>query len=344
MQTTFYNKRIAGIVGILPENTYSFEEEMRDGDSARNQKIKRNMGYGKRYRAKKDTTTAQLCIKGLEYLLEKAYVKPEEIGAILVTSFTPDYFVPQISNLIQGEFDLPYDVFAVDYWAGCSGFIKGLMKAFMLLESWDEDKKVLLFTGDVINRLSAEKEIYDVPPYGGDAASITILENTQYKCDIPLILRTNGEMKDLLAFKQGGFADLYHEGNNVWMPASINESFRFFQECVPNLMMDLMEYANCSLDIIEHFFFIQANKLSVQKFADKLKIDREKVSMNLVEKYGDSSATLNPVSIVDYYGDKLLGKDKHFVSICGYGLGAEWGGTLMTLDNFICCENIITHL
>ena len=55
METTFYNKRIAGILGILPENTYSFEDEVRDGDSVRNQKIKRNMGYGKRYRAKKDT-------------------------------------------------------------------------------------------------------------------------------------------------------------------------------------------------------------------------------------------------------------------------------------------------
>ena len=344
METTFYNKRIAGILGILPENTYSFEEEMRDGNSVRNQKIKRNMGYGKRYRAKKDTTTAQLCIKGLQYLLEKDYIKTEEIGAILVTSFTPDYFVPHISNLIQSEFELPYDVFAADYWAGCSGYIKGLMKAFMLLESWDEDKKVLLFTGDVINRLSSEKEIYDTPPYGGDAASITILENSQNDCKIPYILKTNGEVKDLLSFKQGAFADIFHEGNSVWMPVNINESFRFFQECIPKLIMELVEYANCSLDEIEHFFFIQANKLGAQKFADKLKLDRDKVSMDLVGKYGDSSATLNPVSIVDFYGEKLLGREKQFVSICGYGLGAEWGGALMKLDNFICCENIITDL
>ena len=56
------------------------------------------------------------------------------------------------------------------------------------------------------------------------------------------------------------------------------------------------------------------------------------------------SATLNPVSIVDYYGEKLLGKENHFVSICGYGLGAECGGALMELGNFICCENIVTDL
>lgn len=344
METTFYNKRIAGILGILPENTYSFEEEMRDGDSVRNQKIKRNMGYGKRYRAKKDTTTSQLCINGLQYLLEKGYIKTKEIGAILVTSFTPDYFVPQISNLIQGEFNLPFDVFVADYWAGCSGYIKGLMKAFMLLESWEEDKKVLLFTGDVINRMQAEKEIYDTPPYGGDAASITILENTQYNCEIPYVLKTNGEAKDLLSFKQGAFADLYHEGKNIWTPADVNESFRFFQACVPDVMKELIAYAGCAMDEVEHFFFLQANKLSAQKFADKLELDRSKVSMNLVGKYGDLSATLNPVSIVDFYGEKLLCQEKHFVSICGYGLGAEWGATLMNLENFICCENFVTDL
>lgn len=344
METTFYNKRIAGILGILPENTYSFEDEVRDGDSVRNQKIKRNMGYGKRYRAKKDTTTAQLCIKGLQYLLEKAYIKTEEIGAILVTSFTPDYFVPQISNLIQGEFNLPIDVFAVDYWAGCSGYIKGLMNAFMLLESWKEDKKVLLFSGDVINRTQSEKEIYDTPPYGGDAASITILENTQYDCEIPYMLKTNGEVKDLLSFKQGAFADIFHEQKNVWMPADVNGSFRFYQMCVPDIMKQIVAYADCSMDEIEHFFFLQANKLSAQKFADKLGLDRNKVSMDLVEKYGDLSATLNPVSIVDFYGEKLLEKENHFVSICGYGLGAEWGAALVNLGNLICCENIVTDL
>lgn len=344
METIFYNKKIEGILGILPENAYIFEEEMRDGTSARCQKIKKNMGYGRRYRAKKDTTTSQLCIAGLRYLLEKEYVKKEEIGAIIVTTFTPDYYVPQISNLIQGELDLSIDIFAIDYWAGCSGYIKGLMQSFLLLDSWNEKRKVLLFTGDVINRKGEENEIYDTPPYGGDAASITIISNTEDGCAIPFMMKTDGGAKNLMAFKQGGFADLYHVGQSASLSPNQNELFRFFQVCIPEFMEELADYADIKLEQIEHFFFIQANKLCVQKYADKLKLDRGKVTMDLVEKYGDVSATLNPMGIIDHYGEKLLGEGKHYIALCGNGFGAEWGGAFLTLEHLICCENIITNL
>ena len=344
MKTIFHNKRIAGILGILPESAYLFEDEMRDGTSVRNQKIKKNMGYGKRYRAKKNTTISKLCIRGLRHLLDKDYIKKEEIGAILVTSCSPDYYVPQISNLIQGELGLSTDVFAVDYWAGCSGYIKGLLQSFMLLEALDRNKKVLLFVGDTLNQKQSENEIFDSPPFGGDAASITIIENTEECCDIPFMMQTDGEAGDLAAYTWGVFADMYHTGRCAERVPSTNEIFRFYQQCIPAFMLELSEYAHKSCDEIEHFFFIQANELSVRKFADKLGIDRDKVSMNLVEKYGDLSAALNPISIIDYYGEKLLGKDKHLVAICGYGLGAEWGGTFITLGNLICCEMLNTNL
>lgn len=344
MKTIFHNKRIAGILGILPENAYLFEDEVRDGTSVRNQKIKKNMGYGKRYRVKKNTTISQLCIKGLRHLLEKNYIKKEEIGAILVTSCSPDYYVPQVSNLIQGELGFSTDVFAVDYWAGCSGYIKALSQAFMLLEALDKNKKVLLFAGDTLNQKRSEKEIYDLPVFGGDAASITIIENTEECCEIPFMMQTDGDAGELAANTWGVFADIYHTGRCATVTESTNAIFRFYQQYIPEFMLELSEYAQISLDEIEHFFFIQANELSIRKFADKLGIDRDKVSMNLVEKYGDLSAALNPISIVDYYGEKLLSRDKHFVAICGYGLGAEWGGAFITLGDLICCEILNTDL
>lgn len=344
METVFRNKRISGILGILPETSCDFEEEMRGGATPRNLMIKRNMGYGKRYRAKKDTTTAQLCIKGMQYLLEKGYIEKEEIGAILVISFSPDYYVPHISNQIHGAFELPVDILTVDSWAGCSGYIKGLMQAFCILEALDENKKVLLFTGDVRNRLNGEKEIYDTPPYGGDGASITIVENTEYDCEIPFMMKTNGEAGSLVSNRQGAYADLYHTGKCDLHLDTARESFLFYQQRVPDLVQQLADYAHVDLNEVEHFFFIQANELSVRKIADKLAIDKDRVSMDLVAKYGDMSATLNPIGIVDHYGSELLGGDGHFVLICGYGLGAEWGGAFLTLNNFIFCENITTDL
>lgn len=345
MKTVFDNKRISGILGILPETVCYFEDEMIDGASVRNQKIKKNMGYGRRYRVKPDTTTSQLCCQGLHYLLDNGIVKKDEIAAILVVSLTPDYYVPQISNLIHADFNLPKDVFAMDLWSGCSGYIDGLFHAFTLLEHID-DKKVLLFTGDILNRMSREKEKYVNPPYGGDGASITIVENTKQESRIPFAIKNDGRQKDLIAFYQGAFADIFHRNSHlsdgvVLQPA---ESFRFFQKCIPDLLMGFFDDFEIKREDIDFYCFIQANKLSVKKFADKLQIPYEKVSMEFVEKYGDLSATLNPIGIIDRYGDALLGNDAHKVAICGYGAGVRWGTTVLELNNLDICKNIIVNL
>lgn len=342
MKTMFENKRIAGILGILPETAYYYVDEVIDGDSVRHQRIRKNMGYDRRYRAKPTTTTAMLCNAGMKYLLDQQIVRKEEIGAVLVISFTPDYYVPQISNLIQMENNLPIDILTVDFWAGCAGFIEGLQQAFMLLDSMGE-KKILLFTGDVFCRKKNVIEKYNVPVYGGDGASVTILENGSLAEKIPFSMKICGEQRDLIAFKQGAFDDLFHQkimGNSH----QTTEAFRFFQKVVPSMLQELLEYANVNMEDIDMFDFIQANKLSARKFADALNIPYEKVPMDLVAKYGDSSSTLNPIGIIDYYGDKLLKKNNHKVLICGYGAGLRWGATIINLGDLRCCKNIITDL
>ncbi len=342
MNTVFKNKRIAGILGILPETVCLFEDEMKDGNSVRSQKIKKNMGYGKRYRAKKNTTVSQLCSAGLKYLLEQGIVSNEEIGGIIVCSLSPDYYVPQISNLIQAECELSSDVFAMDMWTGCSGYLEGLFQGLMLLERI-EDKKVLVFTGDTLCRLNDEPEVYDNPPYGGDGASITILENTEENCEIPFVFRNDGKGKNLIAFWQGAFADMFHKDDKIKDGVNLNptESFLYFQKCIPALFEEFYSKYNMSKEQIDFFCFIQANRLSVQKFADKLGLPYEKVALDLVAKYGDLSATLNPVGIVDWYGEALCKNTNQKVAICGYGAGAKWGLTVLDLGQLRICKNIV---
>lgn len=345
MKSVFKNKKISGILGILPETLCYYEDEMEDGDSIRNQKIKKNMGYGRRYRAKYNTTVSQLCCTGLHYLLENGILCREDIGAVLVVTSCPDYYVPQVSNLIQADCDLPNDIFAMDIWAGCSGYLDGLLQAFMLLDHI-MNKKVLLFNGDIFNRIEDGEGKYREPPYGGDGASITILENTEERCRIPFILKNDGKQKDLIAIYQGAFADIFHRNKAVSKGINLksSESFQYFQKCVPEVMNTFFHEFQIKKEEIDHFFFIQANRLSVKKFADKLHLPYEQVSMDLVEKYGDLSASLNPVGIVDWYGDELTKDDTYKVVIGAYGAGVRWGAALLELKQLKVCKNIVVNL
>ena len=337
MKAVFENKKISGILGILPEKTYYYDAELKNALSDRNQKIKKNMGYNQRYRAKKDTTASQLYIYGLNYLLDNRLIKREEIGAVLVISFTPDYFVPQMSNQIQAGCDLSKDILAVDIWKGCSGYISGILEALMVLDDMG-DKKVLLFTGEVINRDMIEGELYDEPPYGGDGASITILENCKNDSKIYFELKTDGNAERLVTMKSGAFYDLFHKTNSKVL-ADPAASFRFFQMNVPEVVRRVLSEAGETIETIDHFFFIQANSLAARTLTETLKIPYDKSSMDLVTRYGDMSATLNPISVVDYYGNRLL-RETHKIMICGYGSGVEWGAIILDIGNLDVCRLI----
>ena len=85
MITTFHQKRIRGVLGVLPENEYDYDEETKPFQDIHTKRLKRIMGYGKRRAAKSKTTTSDLCVYGFDYVLKHNWIKKEEIGAVVVT-------------------------------------------------------------------------------------------------------------------------------------------------------------------------------------------------------------------------------------------------------------------
>ncbi len=311
------------------------------------------MGYGQRYRAKCGTTVSQMCIQGLNQLIMDKIIDVDEIGAIIVSTFSPDYFVPHVSNLIHGEFGLSKDILTIDYWDGCAGYVMGIMHSCMLLNHLG-DKKVLLFTGDVMNRLpqNGEFEVYDEPRYGGDGASITIIENSDNDLfNVPFVMHTDGKQREMIAHKMGAFYDIFHlnKAHRDKMLEDPASSFRYFQSAVPETVNELLEYTDIDISDIDGFSFIQANGLSGRKYADGLCIPYERVPADLVEKYGDMSATLNAFGIVEILkraGLSSAGEAKagYNIMVVGYGSGLKYGAALLNLDKDVHFGIIETDL
>ena len=70
MDFIFKNKRISGILTILPKNSITFEEEMANYNfsPAKCMKLKLAMGYNKHRIAKEGQCSSDFCIYGLQYL------------------------------------------------------------------------------------------------------------------------------------------------------------------------------------------------------------------------------------------------------------------------------------
>ena len=103
MDLLFNNKRISGILTILPQRVVKFEEEM-DNYSfspAKCMKLKLAMGYKEHRLVAPGQTSFDFSVFGFQYLFDNNLLNKDDIDALLFVSQSPEYFLPPTSNLIH---------------------------------------------------------------------------------------------------------------------------------------------------------------------------------------------------------------------------------------------------
>lgn len=353
MEIKTSNKKISGILTVLPSNIVKFEDEMHNYSfsEAKSLKLKMAMGFNtKRVVESQSVTGYDLIVKGIEYLIENNHLNKDDIDAVLFVSQSPEYIMPPTSNILHGYFNLSESVYCMDINQGCAGFVVGLQQSFMLLDN-PSINKVLLCNADV---LSPKVSKYDrnSNPLIGDAAAITIIEKDNNSPEIygEIMMDGNGAMA--LNIPAGGArlpisaetGELYEDAfgnrrsrNHLVMQG--DNVFNFVQTRVPEQIKNLLEKNNMKVEDIDYFLFHQPNKFMLQKLADKIGVSREKLPSNVVENYGNSSGVTIPVVTVLNLKDKLE-NEKITVCFSGFGVGLTWGTIIMELGNLDFCKEI----
>ena len=356
MQMRFKGKAITSMLGILPETVGIFDEEVDNYSFPPKQtlRLKKVMGFNQHRLAKDSTTVSDLALEGMKFILERGWIKKEEIGAVVVATLCPDYFVPHISNIIHGECELSEDVICMDIPQGCCGFLLGLMQSFMLLEHMD-GRKVVLINGDVLSHKVSKRDRNDFPLIG-DAATISIVENNPNAEEIYFELNTDGSRREALIIPAGAFRTpsntetaVMHDlgdGNfrsldNMHMDGS--GVFNFVQTEVPPMLEHAFKEAGKTVDDIDCFLFHQPNRFMLQKLAEKANLPFDKLPMNLVENYGNPSGASIPLTAILNYKDELLNEKKKSC-LSAFGSGLTWGAMFMEIGKLSHCEMIETEL
>lgn len=142
MVTSYQGKTISAMYSILPSNVVNFMDETSNYAFSESQmrKLQKVMGYGSRRVAKEGETVSDYAVFGIQKMLNDGIFKESEIGAIIVTTTSPDHFIPPISNIVQGKFDFDEDVVCIDISQGCCGYVVGLAYSFMTLNSLVDKK------------------------------------------------------------------------------------------------------------------------------------------------------------------------------------------------------------
>lgn len=350
MKAHYKGKRIAGIYTVVPDNRVPFEDEAGNYAAPIEQtlRLKKVMGFGAHRVVRDGSCASDMAVAGLEDMIARGLLDPEEISVLLFVSQTPDAPMPPTSNMIHGRLGLSTSVLCLDINQGCAGFIVGAMLGFSLLDNLD-CKTVVLINADTLSRKCSNQD-RNIYPMVGDAASITLLKRSDDDAHIWARMNMDGKRAKALQIPAGGLRmpsnDETREVKDIgdgnrraldhfYMEGS--EVFNFVVSEVPGLIDQLCDDSGVAKQDIEYFLFHQPNKFMLQKLGAQAGLDRERLFTNIVEEYGNASSATIPTNICHNLRDVVCERSVK-VMLAGFGVGLSWGGFVMDLGKLDFCE------
>ena len=349
MLTQFKGKKISAIYSLLPSHEVDFMDEMGNYSftEAQMKKLKKVMGFGTRRVALDGETVGDYAIYAVEQMINDGVFTESEIGAIIVTTTSPDHFIPPISNIVQGKFNFDEDVICIDISQGCCGYAVGLTYAFMTLDSI-KDKKVLLISGDLLSFRVSERDRAS-RPITGDAVTVSLIENTN--SDKPIWCSLKNDGKDAFA--------VYIPAGGTRMPITSETTkeeedefgnwrgkqhlvmqgdlvFNIIINMTPVIMEELLAKSGEKMEDIDYFVCHQSSSFTLKKLAQRLEVTEQRLFNDIVPKYGNSSSATIPVTMCEHNEQMFADGNSKKVMFAAFGTGMSLGAVLMELDKPIC--------
>ena len=289
-----------------------------------------NIGVVERRVVDDDVCASDLCYKAAEKLLEDNSIDPASIDVLLFMSQTSDYRIPATAPLLQHRLGLSTDTLCMDLSLGCSGYIFALSAAFAYA-SMKGVHRVLLLDGETFSKIVNRRDKVDWPLYG-DGATATLVEKGDF-APSTFILKSDGSGRDAVIIRDGmrnkitaeSCIEREEEDGNIRNGLEVFMDgmavFNFAMKRVPKSIKEILEESGCTFEDVDWLVFHQANKFMTDFFTRKLKFDPAKVPY-CIQKYGNTSSTSVPLTIVSELHDKL--RDGHRVIMSGFGAGLSW--------------------
>ena len=322
----------------LPEKVISNLDLAKDNPEWNIEKIEEKSGVKKRHVTESDQTALDLAIKAVEKLFASGNISKDQIDAVIFCTQSQDYIMPANSFLIHKHFNFKQNVWTFDYNLACSGYIFGLAITRGIIET-GLAKNVLLINSETYSKYLNPKDRSTNILFGdGAAASVISSENSGGIIDI--ILSSNGEKFDTFYIPAGGMkipkssntkeTNIDHSGNAKSLENIHMNGFavwQFISKNVSEQINTILERNHLSVDDIDLFVFHQASKLTLDSLVKMLKLNEDKVFVNL-QDIGNTVSASVPIALKDAERSGKL-KKGNLILLSGFGVGLSWGSIIM---------------
>jgi len=319
---------ICGVGSYLPETVLTNADWERMVETT-DEWIIRHTGISERRLAADDQASSDLAIRAAQCALDDAGISPEQIGLIMLTTVTPDYFFPATACIVQDAIGAK-NAGAMDMSSGCTGFIYAMAAGANFVRSGDYDY-VLLVSAEVLTRIADWTDRATCVLFG-DGAGAAVMGPCG--CDEGLLsfaLGSYGEYGDLLVLPGGGSRlrltpELIAQGQDC-LAMQGPEIFKLAVRGIPKIAHEALDKAGLRPADVSAVIMHQANRRILDAAADRLEIDPDKV-INTVDKYGNTSAASVPMCLDDIYGRGQIAPGD-IVLFVGFGAGFTLGAAVV---------------
>ena len=304
---------ILGTGRVVPDQIITNDDLARRVDT-NDEWIVARTGIRERRFAREGESLTQFTVAAARQALERAGLKPEDIGLCITATVTSDRLFPSQACLIHQELGLPEDCPAFDLSAGCTGFLYAMETAAAMLPRMNRPY-ALLVGGELLSRI-VDMDDRSTCILFGDGAGAAVVESTE--AGWYSVLGTRGDRDVLWAWGPGQERPYLHmDGQGV---------FQFALKTVPQVAKQLLEKAGMDKEQVDWYVPHQANHRIVESVAKRLKMPLSRFYENM-DRYGNTSAGSIPIALDEMAEQGLLRKGQ-WVMCLGFGAGLTWGGAL----------------
>lgn len=271
--------------------------------------------------------TTFMAIRAAYAALEDAGISAEELDLIIVATASADTYVPSTACQVQGETGA-IRATCFDLNAACSGFLFALNTVNAYLET-GMAKTALVVGAETLSR-EVDWSDRSTCILFGDGAGAAVVKNVEGEGGIVAsVSGSDGTQGDVLTCRGRGIQNPFYKSKRKkdYIQMNGQSVFRFAVTTVPKYIKQVLRRTGTEPDDVKFYVLHQANRRILELIAKRLKVDMDKIPMNL-DRYGNTSSASIPILLDELNRNGLIEEGDKIV-LSGFGGGLTWGATLI---------------
>jgi 3-oxoacyl-[acyl-carrier-protein] synthase-3 len=316
---------VAGIGAYLPHQIVTNDDLSRTLDTS-DAWIQERTGIRERRLAGPEETCAYMGTAAARMAMADAGVSPDEIGAVILATATPDQAFPATAVRVQAALGIKR-AFGFDVSAACSGFVYALSLADSMIRTGQVDG-ALVIGSEVYSRIMNWQDRGTCVLFGDGAGAVYVRAAREEDGERGILsthLHADGALGDSL-YIDGAVGRPDRPGHLVM---NGREIFRHAVTKLAAVVDEALAANGLGHEDVDWLVPHQANRRIIDAMGKKLGLPAERVVVT-VDRHANTSAASIPLALAEAYGDGRI-KRGELVLMEALGGGLTWGSALVRL-------------